>query len=43
MNKIGLQFYKKDIEKALILFGMTCMEGFGFLMLVCGILGIKIF
>jgi len=43
MNTTGLQIRKMDIEKGMILLGMTCMEGFGLVMLICGILGIKIF
>ena len=43
MNTKGLQIRKINIEKAMILFGMTCMEGIGLIMLVCGIFGVKIF
>lgn len=43
MNTRGLQIHKINIEKAMILLGMTCMEGMGLIMLVCGIFGVKIF
>lgn len=43
MHTLRLDFQKMDIERILISFGMAVMEGFGFIMLICGILGIKIF
>jgi hypothetical protein len=43
MNRLRLRFCKKDIEKVTIIFAMTCMEGLGIVMLICGIFGIKIF
>ena len=43
MQVTRLEFCKMDIERILISLGMTFMEGVGLLMLICGILGIKIF
>ena len=43
MHTARLGFQKMDIERILITVGMAFMEGFGLLMLICGILGIKIF
>lgn len=43
MNTARLEFHKMNIEKIMITFGMVFMEGFGLVMLICGILGIKIF
>ncbi len=43
MHTLRLDFQKMDIERVLISVGMMVMESFGFIMLICGILGIKIF
>ena len=43
MNTARLEFNKIDMEKIMITLGMVLLEGFGFLTLICGILGVKIF
>lgn len=43
MHTVRLDLHKMDMERILISFGMAIMEGFGFIMLICGIFGIKIF
>lgn len=43
MEAARLTFQKIDFEKAMITLGMAAMESFGLIMLICGILGIKIF
>lgn len=42
MNTKGLRQIRWDIEKVIITAGMLMMEGFGTVMLVCGIMDIKI-
>ncbi len=43
MQTVRLDFSKIDVERILISLGMTVMESFGLIMLICGIFGIKIF
>ena len=43
MYTLRLEIQKKEVERVLISLGMMVMEGFGLIMLICGILGIKIF
>ena len=43
MQTLRLDFYRMRIEKILITLGMAAVEGIGFLMLMCGIFGVKIF
>ena len=43
MHTVRLEIQKINLERKLISFGMTVMEGLGFILLICGILGIKIF
>ena len=42
MNSAKLRQRRWDVEKVIITAGMLMMEGFGTLMLFCGILDIKI-
>lgn len=42
MNTAKLRVRKWDIEKLMITIGMFMMEGFGMVMLFCGIFDIKI-
>ena len=43
MHTLRLEFYRMNVERILITLGMAAIEGIGFLMLMCGIFGIKIF
>lgn len=43
MHAAKFSFQKMNIERMLISLGMTVMEAFGLVMLICGIAGIKIF
>lgn len=43
MEAARITFQKIDLEKVMITLAMAIMESFGLIMLVCGILGIKIF
>lgn len=43
MHTTKLEFTKMDVERIMITLSMAVMEGFGFITLICGILGVKIF
>ena len=43
MNTVRVELQKLDVERTLISVGMMLMECIGFVMLVCGILGVKLF
>lgn len=43
MNTLRLNYNKIDFEKVMITLGMAFMEAFGFVLLICGIFGIRIF
>ncbi len=43
MDTARLEFRKMDIERIVIALGMAFVECAGLVMLICGILGIKIF
>lgn len=43
MNTLRLQYNKVNMEKAMIMVGMTLMEMTGLVLLVCGLFNIRIF
>ena len=43
MQALRLQYRKMDLERYIIVAGMTFMETAGIILLICGILGVKPF